>query len=147
LAAICSLEQARDGRCPSNSQVGSASALTPLVPGRLKGAAYVVQPPGSGSPDVWVRVSGQGVALSLRMRTVERGGRTRARLVDLPDVPLSTFTMRFAGGRRGIFVAERSPCHRGRARRIAVRATLEGQNGAVSRSRPPVRVGCASRRS
>lgn len=147
IVALCSREQARDGRCPSESRVGSASGSTPLLPGKLGGGVFVVQPRGHGLPDLWVRMAGRGVALNLRMETAVEGGRIRTKLVELPDFPLSSFALRLSSGKRGLFSAKRSPCANGKPRRLAANAVMTAQSEASRRLRAPIRVpGCARRR-
>ncbi len=133
-AAICSLRQVESGRCPDAARIGRTSARTPLLKRPLRGSVYLVQPPRKGLPDIWAVLRGQGMELRTRMRTV-RGddGRISGEIVDLPDVPLDDFTIAFAGGKRGMFVAKRSPCADGRARPIRASARMKGHNGAARR--------------
>ncbi|HYI99049.1 MAG TPA: hypothetical protein VEX36_05130 [Thermoleophilaceae bacterium] len=138
--AICSLEQARDGRCPPEARIGSASARTPLLSVPLRGSVYSVQPPGKGAPDVWALIHGEGVAMSFRMkaRTLTDGS-VRGTLVGIPDVPFSNFTMTFAGGERGLFSATRGICSHGRARRVRATARMTAHNQAKRRVQARVR--------
>ena len=78
--------------------MGTSVARTPLSSKQLTGPVYVVQPQGNGSPDLWASVEGTGVLLNLRSETSAKNWRTTVTLAHLPDVPLSAFTMRLAGG-------------------------------------------------
>jgi hypothetical protein len=129
--AICSLRQALSGRCPAAARIGRTSARTPLMKRPLRGSVYLVQPRGKGLPDVWAMLGGEGVKLGARMRTVVEDGRIRGEIVDLPDVPLETFTIDFAGGKRGMFEAKRSACVSGRARPMGASARLKAYSGAA----------------
>ncbi|HYI99051.1 MAG TPA: hypothetical protein VEX36_05140 [Thermoleophilaceae bacterium] len=142
---ICSLEQARDGRCPAEARLGSASARTPLLSVPLRGSIYSVQPPNDGAPDVWALIRGDGVAMSFRMTAKTlKDGSVRGTLVGIPDVPLSIFKMTFAGGKGGMFSTTRRLCTRGRAKRLFADASMTGHNRAIRRTRARVRVpsGC-----
>lgn len=138
--AICSLEQAKDGRCPPEARIGSASARTPLLSVPLRGGIYSVQPPGNGPPDVWALIRGQGVAMSFRMkaRTLSDGG-VRGTLLGVPDVPFSIFTMSFAGGEGALFSATRGVCSHGRARRVRATARMTAHSRAARRVQARVR--------
>lgn len=146
VSAICSREQATDGRCPAGSIVGKARGRSPVIPGVLNGSLYLVQPQSGLFPELWGRLEGQGIALNVHMRIVTKGGRTTTKLVDVPDLPLAAFTMRIPGGAKGLFSTPRSPCAGGRARRMLVTGTLKGHSGARRDLQVPVRAKCPSRR-
>jgi hypothetical protein len=130
VTAICSRAQAREGRCPSASHVGVAVARTPLLPHPLRGPVSVVQPRGTGQPDLWATLAGDGIRLSLRSTVARARGRSMVtRFVDLPDVPLSRFVLTLHGGAHGALAATARPCRGGRARRLAVGAQLIAQSG------------------
>ncbi len=130
--AICSLRQVEVGRCPTAARIGRASGRSPLVEGALRGSVYLVQPPGKGLPDVWAVLAGQGIQVKVRMRTVvDDDGGMRGELVDLPDMPLTAFTIDFASGKRGMFSAKRAPCLRGQPRAMRTTAHLKAHNGAA----------------
>jgi hypothetical protein len=140
-AAICSLRQAAAGRCPDAARIGRTSARTPLLKRPLRGSVYLVQPRGKGLPDVWAMLAAEGIELRVRMRTSLDDGRMSGEIVDLPDVPLAAFTIDFASGKRGMFVAKRSPCSRGKPRAIRSGARLEAHSGAARKV--TLRVGVA----
>jgi hypothetical protein len=130
LRAVCSLRDASRGQCPRSSRVGSALARTGLLDEPLTGSIHVVQPPGTGLPDLWTILEGKGIRLFVRGRVTVEDGRPRAQFVDLPDVPLESLVMRLAGGERGILSFASSPCSASaRQRRSAV--LLEGHDRAV----------------
>jgi len=143
-AAICSLEQADDGRCPRKARIGSASGRTPLLSSPLRGSVYLVQPARGLLPDVWALMRGMGVELKLRMRLVlGDDGQLHGKLVDLPDLPLSAFAMTFAGGERGMFSLTRTPCAGRRARAMLAKARLTAHNGSIRSLETRVRAaGC-----
>jgi hypothetical protein len=139
VSAICSREQARDDRCPAGSRVGTARVRTPLLADPLTGPVYAVQPDGGGTPDLWAAVAGGGIRLMLRSVTVVRQGELRAKFVELPDLPMSAFTMRLGGARQGVVSVVERLCDRGRRRALVARAALRGQNDARASQVVPVR--------
>jgi hypothetical protein len=142
VTAICSRQQAADGRCPSGSRVGGARVRSPILAGTLRGAVYVAQPRGGGLPELLARVERGGIALNVHMEVAVEGGRTVVELTDVPDLPLSSFAIRIPGGARGLFVTRRDLCARARARRMAVTGSLTGHSGASRALRAPVRASC-----
>jgi hypothetical protein len=132
---ICSRSDAIDGTCPSGSRVGSASARSSLLGKPLSGSLYIAQPSGNGPPDIWTSLTALGVQMGIKGETSARDGHFVTKLSDLPDIPLSEFTMRLGGSGNRILSLDRSPCSQGRPRRFASTVSLTGQDGARRRSR------------
>jgi hypothetical protein len=127
LRELCARGAAARGNCPAGSRVGNGYARTALLEEPLRGSIYIVQPSDDGSPDLWTSLEGGGLQMNLRGETATaKDGRVEAKLIDLPDFPLSSFTMRLAAGRHGIFKLRRSPCAGDPS--LAVRLALVGQN-------------------
>ena len=117
-----------------DGQRDHAAAAEPLT-----GSVYAVRPKGSGKPDLWAIVSGGGVRMTLRSATLAKKGQpVRAEFTDLPDLPMSTFTLRLRGGKRGVLSGAESFCGKRRARRLTAQGALLGHNEA--RSTQTVRV-------
>lgn len=128
VSEICSHFDAVRGRCPGGSRIGSATARTSLLKKPLSGAIFVAQPQGDGLPDVWTRFSGEGVQVNMRGSSAAANGRFVLDLAGLPDMPLSSFTMRL-GGQGAISLGVR-PCAAGRPRSLGADVGMVGQNGA-----------------
>lgn len=130
VTTICSRVKARDGACPVGSSVGSARVVTPLFPAPLTGSVYVVRPESGTLPDLWVNVRGSGISMNLRSTTSWSVGKpVRATFVDLPDVPMSSFTLQLRGGGRGMLALAKDLCSRGRAVRLTASGSMLGHNG------------------
>jgi hypothetical protein len=140
LREICARKQALKGNCPKGSQVGTGIGQTPLLKKPLKGSIYVVQPKENGEPDLWTNLRGQGIELNLQSRSATRHGRIDSSFEDLPDMPLSSFTMEFSSGKHGILFLKRGLCGKGRAAALSAPAKFEGHNGARLQSRIQVSV-------
>jgi hypothetical protein len=108
--AICQPEQLAADACPASANVGTASAVSPLLQDRLTGPVYLSNigtpapdEPGVELPYVSVVLKGPGVSLRLdgQLRLSPEAGRLEAHFTNLPDVPLSDFKLGFYGGRPG----------------------------------------------
>jgi hypothetical protein len=115
LTELCSHRQALAGRCPPGSAVGSASARSMLLAEPLMGSIFIAQPAGDGLPEFWVGLRGGGLRFDLRARLAVAGGRLETKLEDLPDLPLSNLSLRFAPG--GAIASRRPLCGSGAAPR------------------------------
>ena len=130
VAEICSHRDAVEGSCPSDSRVGSVRAQTPVLKRPLSGSIYVAQPRGDGLPDIWTRLGGEGIEMSMRGRAAIQDGRFVIEMAGMPDVPLSSFTMQLTQGSHGALLLDARPCSGGKLRRLGAAAEIHGQNGA-----------------
>lgn len=140
---LCARDDALEDRCRPGSRVGTALAHTPLLGVPLRGPVYLVQPEQQkGFPDLWTSVEGMGVKLQLKSNADRRGGRLSTELVDIPDLPLSSFTMRIGGGsgKHSLFSLSRKACA-GRAR-LKTPVGLEGHDGAHRKMAVQLNAGC-----
>jgi hypothetical protein len=136
---ICARGDAMEGLCPKGSRVGTGFARTPVLKQPLRGPIYLVQPRGNGFPDLWSSIEGRGVVIDVAGETLWRDGRLVTEIVDLPDMPLSKFTMHLRGGKAGLFSLNSSLCTGGRPRHLFSPIEAEAQNGAYRLARVPVR--------
>jgi hypothetical protein len=139
LEEICSRPDAIAGDCPAGSRIGSATARTSLLNEPLKGGVFVVQPPGNGPPDIWTRLAGDGIEMNLRGGAPAQDGSTAIELNGLPDLPLSSISMRLRPGPRSAISLKARPCGGGGLRPLTAPVSLLGQNSA--RRAFPVRIG------
>ena len=146
LGEICSRRDAIDGLCPDGSRVGAASARTPLLSRPLRGSVYVVQPRGDGQPDLWVRLEGGGLQLSVRGMTRSQDGRFVTQLAGLPDMPLAAFELRLGlDGEKKLLSLAAEPCAGDRPRAFVARFAAKAQNGAERRASPRIATGARCR--
>lgn len=135
---ICSRPDAAQGACPAGSRVGSALARTPLLSKPLKGAIYIVQPRGNGLPELGIGLSALGTNLTFSGRSESEDGHFVTKLVGLPDMPMSNFTMRIDGGEGGTFSLQTGLCKQGRPRRLDAALASAGQDGSRRRLLVPL---------
>ena len=96
--------------CPENTVVGSAVAASPLQSQALAGPVVLVTPPAPGLPDLGLDLQG---ALGLQLKGkigINSETRNTVSFAGLPDIPISTFTLTFAGGPNGLNTATRDLC-------------------------------------
>jgi hypothetical protein len=129
LEEICSRADARRSLCPRGSRVGTSRARTPLLDEPLEGSIYVVQPRGNGEPDLWVALAAGGVKLTIEGRGENDRGRFHAKLAGLPDMPLSSFTMRLGAAGDDLLSLAADPCA-GPTARLRTDVFATAQNGA-----------------
>lgn len=100
------------GTCPANTIVGTAVAASPLQSQPLTGPVALVQAgsaPG-GLPDIGLDLRG---ALGLKLKgtvALTADARNVVKFDGLPDIPISQFTLTFAGGPGGITFATKDLC-------------------------------------
>lgn len=127
--------------CPSNTIIGTATAVTPVLPQPETGYVYLVQGIRYNSlgqqvrtlPTLLIPLRGL-VALDLRAQTsVNSQDALVTTFSSVPDVPVTSFTLTINGGRSGLLVVtglHRNIC---RAPQITTVA-LGGQNGALEKA-------------
>ncbi len=138
LRELCPRAEALKGDCPKGARVGTGFGRTRLLDKSLKGSVYAVQPRGDGEPDLWTNLKGEGTEFNLRSTASTKNGRVANGFEDLPDMPLSLFTMEFAAGKRGFLTLDRDLCIKGKAQRLFAPATFEAHSGAYRQMRIPI---------
>jgi hypothetical protein len=138
LEQICSRPDAAAGACPAGARAGTAIVRTSLLSKPLKGGVYVVQPSDNGLPDLGISLAALGTHLSFSGQTESENGHLVTKLIGLPDMPLSSFTMRLGGGGDGAFSLGTGLCKSGRPRRLDSLLVATGQDGSKRRSQAPI---------
>jgi len=140
----CTRVQFNEGKCPKNSILGYAVAITPLLGNPLKGPVYFRSNGGQRElPDIVADLRGQiHITLVGYIDSVHRKGselsRVRTRFAKVPDAPVTKFTMTLYGGKKGLIENHVNLC------RAAHRAKLlfSGQNGRVEHLSPVTATPC-----
>jgi hypothetical protein len=108
------------------SEVGSAVVTTPVLPGQLKGSAYLVSHGGEAFPDLDIVLEGDGVTVILTGNTKITKGVTSSTFAAIPDVPVSSFVLTLPVGEHSALTADGSLC----AKALTVPTTIAAQSGA-----------------
>jgi hypothetical protein len=110
--ALCEFADGLRGVCPESSVVGTATAVSPLLKGPLKGKVYFVKnvrfnakgQPIRTLPTLLVQLRGE-IALDLRATSdVDENGALVNTFSEIPDAALSSFHLTLNGGKHGILV-------------------------------------------
>jgi hypothetical protein len=125
--------------CPAESQVGSATVTTPVLPGVLAGPAYLVSHGGAGFPDLDLLLEGDGVHVILEGNTNIKADVTSSTFPSIPDVPVSSFVLDLPTGPHSALAANGSLC----SRALVMPTTITAQSGAQINQKTVVSVaGC-----
>ena len=133
--------EANPANCPADSRVGSAMAVTPVLPVTLTGPAYFVSYGGAKFPELVVVLQGYGVTVDLHGETfISKAGITSSTFRQVPDVPITSFELKLPEGPFSALAANGNLC----TTKLAMPTAFTGQNGAVLKQSTPISVtGCA----
>jgi hypothetical protein len=141
LNAACATDAFAAGRCPEQSHIANAVALSPLLRDPVTGPVFLVKRPAGqkGLPRLVVQFR-TPVALQLEgIVNIGKGGGIGTTFPVVPDLPITRFTLRFHGGAYGALALTRNICRRA----LRLPATFNGQNGRTVKARPRIAVrGC-----
>ena len=131
--------------CPAASDVGTASAHTPIFSHPLTGPAYFVSHGGQAFPDLEIVLQGEGITLILDGNTDIKKGITSSIFRSVPDAPITDFELKLPAGPYSILgtnlpaSAKYSLC----GQKLAMPTAFVGQNGAEIHESTPISVeGC-----
>jgi hypothetical protein len=171
-ACLVKVFEENPAKCPVESQVGYAKAVTPVLPVPLTGPAYFVSYGGQKFPELVIVLQGDGVTVDLHGETFVNGKTNviASTYKSVPDVPVSRFELTLPEREYSALGANANLCRAGktvtvtrRVRRkvhghmrtvkvkvkkkiaaLSMPTTLIGQNGAeIHRSTTIAVAGCA----
>jgi hypothetical protein len=122
----CTRAQFEAGKC-DGARAGTAVAKTPLLRDPLRGNAYFVRN-GNPLPDLFITLRGQVDFDLIGKVTIPGSTRLKTTFDAIPDVPISSFTLKLVAGRQGPVGAAANLCSR-RGRTAKAELEFEGQNG------------------
>jgi hypothetical protein len=142
LKSVCTQVQFAAGQCPPTSVYGFAKAVSPLLDQPLEGPVYLRANGGARPlPDLVADLNGQ-----IRVDVVgvidSPHQRLRTRFLNIPDAPVSQFSLSFKGAAKGLLVNSTPLC--GRTNKAT--AKLAAQNGAAESSLPVVANDCKKKK-
>jgi hypothetical protein len=143
LEATCSPRQFAARSCPPESVYGSASATTPLLETPLSGPVYLRTNNGEHPlPDLVADLSGRGIEIEVLGSIDSYKGGLRARFENLPDAPVTSFTMALKGKDHGLIVNATDTCLHPQT----ASAKFVGQENTAHKVSVPMRVKCKTKK-
>jgi hypothetical protein len=125
LACVAATFEANPAACPSGSKVGSATATTPALPGTLSGTVFFVSHGGEAFPDLDTVLQGDGITTILVGHTNVVNNIITTTFESLPDVPVSSFTMKLPTGSNSVLAANGNLCRSN----LTMPTTIVAQSG------------------
>ena len=137
--------EANPALCPEDSRVGSATAITPVLPVQLTGPAYFVSYGGAKFPELVIVLQGYGVTVYLHGETfINKAGITSSTFRKVPDVPVTSFELQLPEGSYSALAANGNLC----TTKLRMPTAFTGQNGAVLKQSTPISVtGCSKHKT
>jgi hypothetical protein len=139
IKGICTRVQFAAHACPANSVYGTASATSPILGYPISGNVYL-RSSDHKLPDLVADLRGpdtQPIEVALAGKTDSVKGALRNTFEVVPDAPVTKFTLKLFGKKRGLIEMSSGFCAQPRAT-----VKLDGQNGRSADFRPKVRASC-----
>jgi uncharacterized repeat protein (TIGR01451 family) len=139
-ACLAKVFEEDPARCPHESLVGSAAAVTPVLPVQLNGPVYFVSHGGEAFPSLVIVLQGYGVTVDLVGTTfISKSGITSSTFKQVPDVPITSFELKLPEGPYSALTANGNLCQQ----KLVMPTDFVGQNGATLNQSTPIEVeGC-----
>ena len=139
-ACLDSVFNANPAACPAASLVGTATAVTPVLPVALSGPAYLVSHGGAGFPDIVVVLQGDGVRFDLvGSINITSKGITSSKFASAPDAPINSFELKLPQGPHSILTSNGSLC----AKPLVMPTTITAYNNKQVKQNTTIKVtGC-----
>jgi hypothetical protein len=124
-ACLAALFAVNPFSCSKESEVGTATAVTPVLPGVMTGPAYLVSHGGEEFPALELVLEGDGVRVIVEGKTNIKKGITTTNFATTPDVPVSSITVNLPLGPHSALAANGNLC----APTLVMPTVITGQNG------------------
>jgi hypothetical protein len=136
---------ANPASCPAGSNIGTATAITPVLASPVTGPAYLVSHGGAAFPDLVLILQGEGVKLELIGSINIKKNITSSAFNAVPDAPISSFELNLPEGPHSGLTAVLPAKAKGNlcGTSLVMPTTLTGQNGAQIKQNTKIAVtGC-----
>jgi hypothetical protein len=136
---------ANPASCPAGSDIGIATATTPILSSPATGPTYLVSHGGAAFPDVVIVFQDEGVTLDLLGSVNIKHGITSSTFATVPDAPISSFQLSLPEGPHSGLAANLPSKAKGNmcGQNLTMPTTITGQNGAQIKQTTKIAVtGC-----
>jgi hypothetical protein len=139
-ACIAATFEADPANCPTDSRVGTVSAVTPVLPVTLTGPAYFVSYGGAKFPELVFALQGYGVTIYVHGETfISKAGITSSTFRQVPDVPIYSFELQLPQGPFSALAANGNLCKS----KLTMPTAFTAQDGATINQTTQINVtGC-----
>ncbi len=119
--------------CPAGSDIGTASASTPILSVPVTGPVYLVSHGGAAFPDIVAILQGEGITIDLTGSIDIKHDITSSTFASVPDAPITSFTLTLPEGPHSGLAAVVPAKAKGNlcGQTLSMPFTITGQNGAV----------------
>jgi hypothetical protein len=131
--------------CPAGSNIGTATATTPVLANPVSGPVYLVSHGGAAFPDVVVILQGEGVTIDLTGSIDIKHNVTSSTFASVPDAPIASFTLTLPEGPHSGLGSNLPAKANGNfcGQSLVMPTTITAQNGAVVKQSTKIAVtGC-----
>jgi hypothetical protein len=137
-ACLLATFEANPFNCPKESNVGTATAVTPTLPDKMSGPAYIVSR-GAAFPDLEILLEADGVRVILDGKTDIKNSITTSSFLSNPDVPISSFSLNLPEGKFSLLAANGDLCKP----KLVMPTTITGWNGKTIKQNTSIKpTGC-----
>jgi hypothetical protein len=137
-ACLVAVFEANPATCPPGSIVGTASAVTSVLPVPIAGPVYFVSHGGAKFPEVVMVLQGYGVTIELFGETfISKAGITSTTFPEIPEAPVPSFELRLPAGPDSALTAHGDLC----ASSLRIPTTIVAYNGLTVKESPRISVG------
>jgi hypothetical protein len=136
---------ANPASCPVGSNIGTATASTPILATPIAGPVYLVSHGGAAFPDVVAILQGEGVTVELTGSISIKHNITSSTFASVPDAPITSFALTLPEGPHSGLAAVVPAKAKGSlcGQSLAMPFAITGQNGAVVKENNKIAVtGC-----
>jgi hypothetical protein len=127
-ACLAAVFEVNPFNCSKEAEVGTATVVTPTLPGVMKGPAYLVSHGGEEFPDLELVLEGSGVRVILDGKTNIKKGITTTDFKTTPDVPVSSISVNLPMGPHSALATEKLTTNLCTAK-LVMPTVITGQNG------------------
>ncbi len=131
-ACLAAVFNANPASCPAGSNIGVATATTPILANPVTGPVYLVSHGGAAFPDIVMVLQGEGVTVEQVGSINIKGQVTSSAFNSIPDVPLNSFELNLPQGPHHALSSNLPAKAKGSfcGQTLTMPTTLTGQNGA-----------------